>query len=131
MDPFQKRKRFTSFHLGLIIIVLAATVAMLMAGCAEQTQDATPATPSQTGEALSIFPDIPSVDKTVYDNIKKTCGERWQLEKMQMDTFEVILDRDGYLVKCDGIEDDELYQFVIRVDRNGNWINDGRTKKTP
>ena len=45
--------------------------------------------------------------------------------------FEAIPDRDGYLIKCDGIEDDELYHFVIRVDSNGNWINDGRTKKTP
>jgi hypothetical protein len=114
-----------------LIIMLAATVALLTVGCAEQTQDATPATPSQTGEALSTFPDLPSVDKTVYDNIKKTCGERWQLEKMKMDTFEVIPDRDGYLVKCDGIEDDELYHFVIRVGSNGNWINDGRTKETP
>ena len=114
-----------------LIIILVTAVTLLTAGCAVQTQDATPATPSQTGEAASIFPNLPLVDKTVYDNIKKTCGERWQLEKMKMDTFEVIPDRDGYLVKCDGIEDDELYHFVIRVDSNGNWINDGRTKQTP
>ncbi len=114
-----------------IIIMLAATVSLLTAGCADQTQDAMPATPSQTGKALSTFPDLPSVDDTVYDNIKKTCGERWQLEKMKMDTFEVIPDKDGYLVKCNGYENNQLYHFVIRVDSNGNWINDGRTKKTP
>ena len=114
-----------------LIITLVTTVTLLTAGCVDQTQDATPATPSQAGEALSKFPALPSVDKTVYDNIKKTCGERWQLEKMKMDTFEVILDKDGYLVKCDGIEGGELYHYVIRVDSNGNWINDGRTKKTP
>ena len=114
-----------------LIFVLATTVALLTAGCAVQSQEAAPATPSQTGEGLSVFPDVPSIDRTVYDNIKQTCGERWQLDKMKMDTFELIPDRDGYVVKCDGIEDDELYHYVIRVDTNGNWINDGRTKKTP
>jgi hypothetical protein len=114
-----------------LIIMLVATVTLLTASCADQIQDETPATPSQAGKALSIFPDLPSVDKTVYDNIKKTCGERWQLERMNMDTFEVIPEEDGYLVKCDGIEGGELYHYVIRVDSNGNWINDGRTKKTP
>jgi len=79
----------------------------------------------------AAFPDMPSLDVTVYSNIKETCRERWQIEMMKMDTFKVVPDRDAYLVECEGVEDGELYSCTIRVDRNGKWINDGRIKKTP
>jgi hypothetical protein len=33
--------------------------------------------------------------------------------------------------QCDEIKDGELYRSTIRVDGDGNWINDGRTKVNP
>jgi len=77
-----------------------------------------------------VFPDLPALDRTVYKNIKKTCRERWRLDNMKMNTFSITADRDEYLVKCDGFVDEELCRCTIRVDRNGNWINDGRGRKT-
>lgn len=76
------------------------------------------------------FPQMPSLDARVYENIQQACRERWHLDAMRMETFTVVPDRDGYLVKCEGVDDDELYLCTIRVDGNGKWINDGRVKHT-
>ena len=120
-----------SDELKVFLIMLAITVVLLAAGCSSRTQDARPTPALETGESGSVFPDLPAVDRTVYENIKKTCGERWRLENMKMDTFTVIRDRNEYSVKCDSVEDGELYRRTIRVDGDGNWINDGRSKRTP
>jgi len=89
------------------------------------------ASPPRTGASASTFPEIPSLDAALYDNIKKTCGEHWQLRNMKLDTLTVTPSRDEYSVRCEGIVDGEPYRCVIRVDHNGNWINDGRSKKAP
>jgi hypothetical protein len=44
-------------------------------------------------------------------------------------TFNIIQDGNEYLILCDGFLDEKLYLFLIRTDKNGNWINDGRTLK--
>ena len=106
-------------------------VAILFAGCAPSPSNAPSSTPVDRIKTFATFPALPSIDNTVYAQIKKTCGARWQLENMKMETFTVAPDRDEYLVKCDGVVDGDIYRCTIRVDGDGNWINDGRTKNTP
>ena len=77
------------------------------------------------------FPEIDFIDSDVYDEIKKTCRTYWDLTKMIDDTFEITKDVDEYSINCDGYSEGKLYHFVIRVDKNGKWINDGRTLKNP
>ncbi len=113
------------------IMSVLIMIAILFAGCARSPNNAPSSTPAHPIKTFAEFPALPSIDNTVYAQIKKTCGVRWQLENMKMDTFTVVPDRDKYLVKCDGVEDGEIYRCTIRVDGDGNWINDGRTKKTP
>ena len=75
------------------------------------------------------FPDINNIDIEIYNEIKNTCEAYWDLSNMIDDTFEITIDGDEYVVNCDGLLDNELYLFSIRVDENGNWINDGRVIK--
>lgn len=112
-------------------ISLPLMMASLLAGCSNEGQEAISSAPSHAKETTSVFPDMPSIDNTVYENIKKTCAQCWQLEKMKMDTFKVVPQGDEYVVECDGIVDGELYRSVIRANASGQWINDGRAKKNP
>lgn len=77
------------------------------------------------------FPEIDNIESSVYNEIKITCETYWNLSDMIDTTFEIITYRDEYAVHCDGYLDGELYQFVIRVDKNGKWINDGYSIKVP
>lgn len=74
------------------------------------------------------FPNLKYLDSDVYVEIKKTCEAHWDLSNMIDSTFEVIPDRDEYSVLCDGFIDNILYHCWIRVDKYGQWINDGREK---
>lgn len=73
------------------------------------------------------FPSIENIDTQVYDEIKKTCETYWDLNSMIDTTFEIISDGDEFSIHCDGIIDGQLYHFVIRTDKHGKWINDGRS----
>lgn len=75
------------------------------------------------------FPEIDNIDSQVYDEMKLTCETYWDLSIMIDSTFEIIKDGEEYAIHCDGIIDGVLYQFVIRVDKEGRWINDGRAIK--
>ena len=75
------------------------------------------------------FPDRYNSNQTVYNQIKQTCAERWDLSQMIDNTFEIIQDNDEYLLHCDGYSEGKLYHFVIRVDKYGIWINDGKSLK--
>src|SRR4030042_2814735 len=74
-------------------------------------------------EELFNFPEIEHIDPTVYDEIKRTCEEYWDLSIMIDSTFEIYPEGNEYSVYCDGYLDEVLYQFVIRVDEYGKWIN--------
>jgi hypothetical protein len=67
------------------------------------------------------------IDSQVYSVIRKTCGIYWDLSTMIDSTFEILIYPDGYAIQCDGTINEQLYQFVIRVDKEGKWINDGRS----
>jgi len=73
------------------------------------------------------FTSSENIDSKVYEQIKNTCETYWDLENMIDSTFEIISDGDEYSVHCDGMLDGKLYHFVIRMDSNGNWINNGRS----
>ena len=75
------------------------------------------------------FPELEHIDSNVYNEIKLTCEEYWDLSTMIDTTFEIYPEGLEYAVHCDGYIDSSLYHFVIRVDEYGKWINDGRTKK--
>ena len=77
------------------------------------------------------FPEIDFIDSDVYAEIKETCRTYWDLSKMIDDTFEIKKYEDEYSIHCDGYSEGKLYHFVIRVDKNGKWINDGRSLKIP
>ena len=86
--------------------------------------------PQKTEEpALFQFPEINSIDSAIYDEIKETCRTYWDLNEMIKDTFEIRKDKTEYSIHCDGYSEGKLYHFVIRVDKNGKWINDGRSLK--
>jgi hypothetical protein len=86
--------------------------------------------PQKTEEpALFQFPEISSIDSAIYDEIKETCRTYWNLDEMIKDTFEIRKDKTEYSIHCDGYSEGELYHFVVRVDKNGKWINDGRSLK--
>ena len=75
------------------------------------------------------FPEITNIDSSVYNEIKITCEKYWDLGKMIDSTFVIKTEGDEYVVQCEGYSENKLYIFVIRVDKNGKWINDGRTLK--
>ena len=104
---------------------------LAMVGCSRSQMDTPSSPPEILKKASVLFPDTPSIDDAVYENIQQTCTERWNLEKMKMATFAVRPDRGEFVVECDGTVDGELYHCVIRANSEGGWINDGRTKKNP
>jgi hypothetical protein len=73
------------------------------------------------------FPRIDYIDAHVYRAIKNTCRTRWDLSQMIDSTFQIIDYEDEFSVHCDGISDEQLYHFVIRTDKDGEWINDNKT----
>ncbi len=75
------------------------------------------------------FPEISEIDSGVYEEIKNTCEEYWDLNNMIDSTFEVTVDFDEFIVKCEGYIDDILYVFYLRVDKDGKWINGWRSPK--
>lgn len=79
--------------------------------------------------ASFTFPEIDNIDSHVYQEIKITCETYWDLSRMIDSTFEIVKDGDEYAIHCEGNIDGELYQFVIRVDKEGKWVNDGRSLK--
>ncbi len=89
-----------------------------------------PVRPDQSATSPEI-PYLLALPDPPRENIRKTCRHRWQVQDMKLNTFQVRPDRNEYVVECDGIIDGELYHCVIRTDSTGNWINDGRTRKTP
>lgn len=78
-----------------------------------------------------VFPEIKWLDPEIYNQIKKTCRTYWDLNSMIDDTFEIRVHEMEYTIQCEGYSEGLLYVFVINVDERGNWINDGRTLKTP
>lgn len=73
------------------------------------------------------FPENNYIDSNIYNEIKITCETYWDLSNMIDSTFKIIKDGDEYSIQCDGYFDEQLYHFVIRADKNGKWISDGRT----
>ena len=85
----------------------------------------------KSDEPTFNFPEIDFIDSDVYAEIKETCRTYWDLSKMIDDTFEIKKAGDEYSVHCDGNSEGKLYHFIIRVDKDGKWINDGRSLKVP
>ena len=103
---------------------------LVLVGCADSDSNKLAGPPPVIQPKLTVsFPEMSSIDSSVYKNIQKTCSERWNLKKMKMDTFNVRPDQDEFVVECDRIEEGKLYRWVIRANSEGKWINDGRAKK--
>jgi len=110
---------------SLILTIVFVSFAILYPSCQSEKT-----TRQKTEEsALFQFPEISSIDSAIYDEIKKTCRTYWDLDEMIKDTFEIRKDDTEYSIHCDGYSEGKLYHFVIRVDKNGKWINDGRSLK--
>jgi hypothetical protein len=75
------------------------------------------------------FPEISSIDSSVYNEIKKTCEAYWDLSNMIDTTFEIKADQGEYVVQCEGYMYNRLYIFLLRVDKNGKLIWWGRWSK--
>lgn len=112
--------------LALVVMLL-----LVVAGCAPTPGEEPCAPPGASDTPFVLFPALPGIDPSAYENIRQTCAERWSMEDMQMETFSVRPDRDEYLVECDGLVEGELYRLVLRVDSQGEWINDGRRDRPP
>lgn len=74
-----------------------------------------------------MFPDLGGANNDVYDQIKKTCSEYWDLSQMIDDTFEIKMDYGEYVVSCNGYSEGALHRFVLRLDQNGHFINGGNS----
>lgn len=78
------------------------------------------------------FPKIDWIDPTVYNEIKKTCRSRWDLNNMIDDSFEVRKKEGiGYVIECDGYFEGTIWRFYILVDENGQWLNNGIALNNP
>lgn len=99
------------------MISLLIVTSLIFVQCEEENND----------DTMFNFPLIENIDTQVYDEIKKTCETYWDLNIMIDTTFEIIRDGDEFSVHCDGNLGGHLYHFVIRTDKYGKWINDGRT----
>ena len=108
----------TLFKISLISLLLVST--FLFVKCDKDDEDA----------VTFCFPSIENINTEVYNEIKKTCETYWDLNIMIDTTFEIIGDGDEFSVHCDGIIDGQFYHFVIRTDKYGKWINDGRSIMT-
>lgn len=112
-------------------ILLYSFLLLIASGCSKANTDVkSPMIVSQERK-VTLFPDMPTIDRIVYENIRKTCSERWVMENMKMDTFIVKPDHGEYLIECIGIYEGELRRCVIRADAKGKWINDGMEKIKP
>jgi hypothetical protein len=110
-------------------IMIVGLVAVLAIGCAKQASGpAFGKLPAPSKHATPDFPEMLAMPDPPRENIRQTCRERWPIGNMNLKTFHVRPDRDEFVVQCDGTFDGELYRCVIRTDKNGHWINDGRTK---
>ncbi|MBC8182645.1 hypothetical protein H8E88_16215 [candidate division KSB1 bacterium] len=114
------RKSKTSFILAVIFLYFL----VLSLSCKDDK------TVNQNTEEFQ-FPKIDWIDQSVYNQIKETCRTYWDLNQMIAKTFEIRKDSMEYTIQCDGYLKGNLYIFAIRVDKNGNWLNDGRTLKNP
>ena len=99
------------------MISLLIVISLIFVQCDKENND----------DTMFNFPLIENIDTQVYDEIKKTCETYWDLNIMIDTTFEIISDGDEFSVHCDGNLGGHLYHFVIRTDKYGKWINDGRT----
>jgi hypothetical protein len=108
------------YRLGILLIILLSFTICLFYQCDKKEKEE---------QSNFRFPKTDTLDAQVYNQIKITCEIYWDLSKMIDSTFEIIKDGDEYIIQCDGIIEGQLYRFVIRVDKNGKWINDGRSKK--
>jgi len=109
----------------LILTVILLNFSIFCLSCQDEKT-----IPHKTEEtALFQFPEINSIDSVIYDEIKETCRTYWDLNEMTKDSFEIRKDKMEYLIHCDGYSEGKFYHFVIRVDKNGKWINDGRSLK--
>ncbi|MGE5427349.1 MAG: hypothetical protein ACM3O8_05595 [Methylococcaceae bacterium] len=77
------------------------------------------------------FPDIDYVDAVVYSEIKKTCSDHWDLNKMADSTMIIISYNEGYEIYCNGEQTEgQNYSFKIITDGQGKWINDNKVPTT-
>lgn len=104
-----------------IIIPISILSLSLFAQCQKDNEE--------SKNSVFNFPEITNIDSSVYNEIKLTCEKYWDLDKMIDSTFEIKAEGDEYIIQCEGYLDNQLYVFVIRVDKNGRWINDGRSLK--
>ena len=113
------------------LIIITVAMLSITSGCGPNPRGLGTSSPSEPSIAPPDIPQLLAMPNPPRENIRRTCRERWVIKNMNMKTFSVRPDRDEFVIQCDGIIDGELRQCVIRTDSNGNWINDGNTKKNP
>lgn len=78
-----------------------------------------------------MFPDIDYVDAQVYTEMKKTCSDKWDLNKMADSTLIIISYNEGYEIYCNGGQSGgQNYSFKIITDGQGKWISDNKVPTT-
>jgi hypothetical protein len=113
-------------------IIIAGLIATVAVGCAPRAHGPEVVRSSEQSKlATPDFPEMLAMPDPPRENIRQTCRERWPVGNMNLKTFQVRPDRDEFVVKCEGSFDGQRYLCVIRTDKNGHWINDGRTKVEP
>lgn len=73
------------------------------------------------------FPDIDYVDTLVYNEMKKTCSDHWDLTTMADSTLIILSYTEGYEIYCNGAQPDgQKYLFKIITNEQGQWISDNK-----
>lgn len=113
------------------LLTIIGMAIVFTAGCARKPTQVQEQRPAATVASHAGIPQMSSLGEPQRTNIKKTCHERWVPDGMNMATFRVRPDHDGYLITCESLVNGVVYLNTIRTDKEGNWVNDGRAKKSP
>lgn len=76
------------------------------------------------------FPELNYVFPQIYDEMKKTCTARWDLNLLTDSTLVVLSYLEGYEIHCNGHSEGQAYDFVIITNLQGHWVSDHRNPIT-
>jgi hypothetical protein len=74
---------------------------------------------------------IERCDSIVYEKIKNSCIENWDLCELVDSSFNVYSYGNSYDAECDGIVYGELLRYVLGFDNNGNLITEYTLPRSP
>ena len=101
---------------GISISSCLAILLLLSSGCSPVSQQP----PQKAGRAIS-----PWQQDAIRATVWKVCVEKWGLNQDQLSLVNITPDGNEFIAKYE----DSKYEYIMRCDSAGKWINDGRMEK--